>query len=125
MIMSGTSEGRKVIDIRGTSQRSVSINDEYPSAHGISACDTVPGKFIIRKFKALKIVMTGSHCLNKIGVVDEQDMETVYTQCTAFIGACYGFPNETDVSQVRYKYSQRNWPTSKSPKLLTGKIYHT
>ena len=28
MIMSGTSEGRKVIDIRGTSQRSVSINDE-------------------------------------------------------------------------------------------------
>ena len=28
MIMSGTSEGRKVIDIRGTSQRSVSINDK-------------------------------------------------------------------------------------------------
>ena len=28
MIMYGTSQGRKVIGIRGTSQRSVSINDE-------------------------------------------------------------------------------------------------
>ena len=121
MIMSRTREGSKVIDIRGTSQRSVSINDEWFSAHGISACDTVPGKFMIGKFKALKIVMTGSHCLNKISVADEQDMETVYTQCTAFIGACYCFPNETDVFQARYKLWPKKFANFKVTKALHRK----
>ena len=76
---------------------------------------------MIGKFKALKIVMTGSHYLNKICVVDEQDMETVYTQCTAFIGAWYGFSNETDVSPARYKVWPKKFANFKVTKALHRK----
>ena len=49
MIMRGTSEGRKVVDIRESAKRNKAITDSLHAAHALTGCDTVSSLYTIGK----------------------------------------------------------------------------
>ena len=72
------------------------------AAHVISGCDTVSTLYGIGKGTVLKILKSRNKTLNKLGNTEEPFGE-VMQQCTAFISSCYGYPNENDMSSLRYR----------------------
>ena len=66
--------------------------------------------------------MSASHSLDKLVVVEDEDLDEAQRQCTSFTAACYGFVGETDMSQVRYKSwvkKTTNYKVTKAPELKT------
>ena len=70
------------------------------AGHALSGCDTVPQFFGIGKKTVIKQLRT--HQLAKHGEASILHTE-LFLECKEFITACYGFPKETCMSNLRYQ----------------------
>ena len=101
MVMIGSSSGRKCVDIKETVEKHLDIIDNVLPAHVLSGCDTVSCLWGIGKVTVLKVLKSGQKSLSKLGNTEEHDDE-INNQCTSFITSCYGYPQETDMTSLRY-----------------------
>ena len=100
ILMEATKEQWKLIDIGLTADKHSSIMPSLLAGHALSGCDSVPQLFGIGK-KTMKKQIE-KHPLTKLGQQDANISE-VFSECTGFISACYGFPNECSMSELRYQ----------------------
>ncbi len=117
LMMAGTSTGRKCTDIRATAAKHAPIIKDVLPAHVLSGCDTVSSMYGIGKGTVIRVLQTKS--LDKLGNTD-QNNDAILLQCMAFIAACYGYPNETDMSSLRFKVwtnKMANHKINAAPKL--------
>ena len=99
LIMESSNEKRAVVDIEATVKKHCNIINNLLPAHAISGCDTVACYYSVGKGSVLKNLKAG-HDLSAIGNADIP-FEQVVKQATAFISACYGIKNSTDMSHTR------------------------
>ena len=71
------------------------------TAHALSGCDTTSALCGIGKLTALKVLRSGK-TVESLGNVQVHERD-ILLQCTAFIAACYGHIDETDMTAVRFK----------------------
>ena len=114
MSMVSTSPGRTSVDIKATAAQHANIVQDLLPAHCLSGCDTVSCLFGIGKNTIVKILRSGKS-LSKLGVINEE-MSSVITQATKFMAACYGYPSEETMTDLRYTV----WSKKMSNKKLTS-----
>ena len=114
LVMSGTSAGRVVVDIKATTTKHITIADQLLAAHALSGCDTVSQLYGIGKGTVLRVIKS-HHTLNCLGKVT-QDMDKVIAEANEFISACYGSHVTGDMSSIRYAI----WTSKMANKKLTS-----
>ena len=125
LMMIGTSPGRKRINTPATLEEHSHIIGDLLAAHALSGCDTTSTLYGIGKCTVLRVLKSG-RSVEKLGHIDEHDAD-VLLQCTAFIAACYGYTDETDMTAVRFKFwtsKMGNHKISCAPKLCVFNCYH-
>ena len=90
---------RVVVDIKSTLANHTQVVEHLLPAHAISGCDTVASYYGLGKCSVIKALKAG-YDLSAIGNV-ESPFQQVFDQATAFISACYGISDSTDMSQTR------------------------
>lgn len=100
LVMVGTSATKSSVDIKATVEMHADIIGDLLPAHALSGCDTVSYLFGIGKTTVIK-VLKSKRTLTKLGVTEEL-MSNIAYEATKFIAACYGFPNEEDMTSLRY-----------------------
>ena len=100
LMMSGTSSGRSVIDIKATSEKHRALAHQLLPLHVQSGCDTVSQMFGIGKGKALKTIGNYKYSLEKLGD-SNIPFDQVLEETTQFVIACYG-SREQNMSSARY-----------------------
>ena len=83
LVMSGTSYGRKCINIKTRFEKHVEIVDTLLPAQVLSDCDTVFSLWGLGKGKVVK-VLKSERSLSMLGNIQEH-FEDVKTQCTMFV----------------------------------------
>lgn len=81
-------QGRSVISINASVEKHKTIIPDLLAAHGLTGCDTVATYFGIGKGIALKVLRTGMHSINTLGITTSP-LPTVIHQATQFMLACY------------------------------------
>ena len=97
--MEGTKAERAIIDISKTAEKHKDIASSLLAVHSLSGCDTVPQLFGIGKKSVVKKLYKLP--ITKLGKLDE-DIDSVIDEAKQFIAECYGYPGETDMSEIRY-----------------------
>ena len=88
ILMESPIKGRAVIDIPKTVEKHVGIVENILPAHALSGCDTVACCYGIGKGTIVKTLRSG-HTLSHLGLL-ESPLESVISQATIFMSACYG-----------------------------------
>ncbi|KAJ8334026.1 hypothetical protein SKAU_G00413450 [Synaphobranchus kaupii] len=99
LIMESPSKERAIVDIKSTLAKHSQIVKNLLPAHAISGCDTVASYYGLGKGCVIKVLKAGYE-LSAIGNVDAP-FQQVLNQATAFISACYGIKESTDMSHTR------------------------
>ncbi|KAJ8409789.1 hypothetical protein AAFF_G00218480 [Aldrovandia affinis] len=95
LIMESPCKGRAIVDIKSTLAKHSQIVKNLLPAHAISGCDTVASYYGLGKGSVIKVLKAGND-LSAIGNVDAP-FQQVLDQATAFISACYGIKESTDI----------------------------
>ncbi|KAJ8366608.1 hypothetical protein AAFF_G00348540 [Aldrovandia affinis] len=97
LIMESPCKGRAIVDIKSTLAKHSQIVKNLLPAHAISGCDTVVSYYGLGKGSVIKVLKAGND-LSAIGNVDAP-FQQVLDQATAFISACYGIKESTDMPE--------------------------
>ena len=101
LMMVATTADRKCIDIPATVEKHSAIIGNILTAHALSGCDTTSALCGIGKLTVLKVLKSGK-TVESLGNVQVHEKD-ILLQCTAFIAACYGHSDETDMTTLRFK----------------------
>ena len=101
LLMSGTNAARSSSCIKFTALLNTDILTHLLPAHILTGCDTVSYIWGIGKSTVVKALKTGL-TLSKLGCLQEP-MVDVISEATKFISACYGYPGETSMTDLRFK----------------------
>ena len=100
LVMASTST-RRLIDVRETVQKHKDILPDLMAAHSLSGCDTVSGMYGIGKGKVIKVLRSGTN-LRLLGK-ENVPVKDLLTEAYEFVAACYGYPKEDNVEELRFK----------------------
>ena len=122
VIMSGTSSGRTVVDIKATAEKNSRIANQLLAVHVLSGCDTVSQMYGIGKGKAVQKMQSMKHPLTYLGKPNVQ-MNLVIKEATDFVAACYGARTVPNMSTARYnvwtsKMASKHLKSAPSLKML-------
>lgn len=99
LFMESPRKERVIADIKATLASQTDIVKHLLPAHAISGCDTVASYHGIGKGSVIKALKAG-HDLSAIGNADAP-LQQVIDQATAFVSACYGITESSDMSHTR------------------------
>ncbi|KAI9528029.1 hypothetical protein NQZ68_024785 [Dissostichus eleginoides] len=99
LIMESPRKERAIVDIKVTPSKHSEIVENLLPAHAISGCDTVASYYGLGKGSVIKVLKAG-YQLSAIGNMDAP-FQQVLDPATAFISACYGIKENTDMSHTR------------------------
>ncbi|KAJ4940719.1 hypothetical protein JOQ06_027014 [Pogonophryne albipinna] len=99
LIMESPRKERAIVDIKATLSKHSEIVENLLPAHAISGCDTVASYYGLGKGSVINVLKAG-YQLSAIGNMDAP-FQQVLDPATAFISACYGIKESTDMSHTR------------------------
>ena len=97
--MQSPSQDRAIVDIKSTLAKHAQVVKNILPAHALSGCDTVASYFGLGKGTVVKVLKAG-YDLSAMGNMDAP-FHRVIEQATAFISACCGIQNSSDMSHTR------------------------